>query len=122
MAHVALVCAAAGPGQRILAPLVAGLCVMRQSHPALYRKARRKDLTWEEARNFLQPAEGRGVDDEWALEWWEYATGGEMSQEKVGRHAEVLAQYGVRDRKDLIPLMADYIDDLVQHRNTPEDQ
>ncbi len=119
MTHVALVCAAAGPRQLILAPLVAGLCVMRQTHPALYRKAREKDLTWEEARNFLQTAEGQGVQEEWALEWWEYATGGEMSQEKVDEYARNLRQYGVRDRKDPIPLMADYIDDLVQQGGLP---
>ncbi len=114
MTNVALVCATAGPRQLILAPLVAGLCVMRQSHPALYRKARGKDLTWEEARNFLPPAEGQGEHEEWALDWWAYATGGEMSQEKVGEKPQIIAQYNVYDRKDLIPLMADYIDDLVQ--------
>ncbi len=121
MTHVALVCAAAGHDHLIIASLVAGLCVMRQTHPALYKKVRGKDLTWEEARKFLQPAEGQGVQEEGALEWWKYATGGEMPQEILGEYARNLRQYGVLDRKDLIPFMADYIDDLVQ-QGGPEDQ
>ena len=121
MTHVALVCAATGPNQIIIPPLVAGLCVMRQVNPALYRKAGRKELTWEEARDFLQPTEGQGVQ-EWTSGWWKYATGEEVSDDEIGEHERVLIRYAFRDPKDLIPFMANYIDQLAQRRGPPEDQ
>lgn len=122
MTHVALVCAAAGPGHPIIPALVAGLCVMRQTDPVLYRKARGKELIWEDARKFLQPATGEGVQDEWALGWWEYATRRDMSQEELNQYAASRVQLFVGDRDDLIPLMASYIDDLEQREVLPEDQ
>ena len=120
MSHVVLVCAAAGPLHPILPALVTGLCVMRQTDPVLYRKARGKELTWEEAHRFFQPAEGQGVQDEWVLEWWEYATGEGMPQEKLDKYGRSRVQSFPGDRRNLIPLMAEYIDDLVQREALPE--
>jgi dephospho-CoA kinase len=113
MTHIVLVAAAVG--QRvIIEPLVAGLCVMRQTHPALYGKARVQGLTWAEARKFLQPTEGQGVQDEWTLNWWKYCTGDDVPQEEVNDFQRFQAQYNLNDREKIIPLMAEYIDDLVQ--------
>ena len=122
MTHVALVCAAAGPHHPIIPPLVAGLCVMRQTHPALYRKARLKRLTWEEAHDFFQPTPGQGIRDVWTLGWWKYATGGEISDDELREYAQSLVMHNVDDRESLIPLMAGYIDDFEQQRDLPEDQ
>lgn len=121
MTHLALVSAATGPRYLIIPPLVAGLCVMRQTHAALYDKARAKRLTWEEARNFLQPTEGQGVQAEHTLGWWKYATGGEMSDGEMGRYTPTLARYNFFDRENLIPSMSEYIDDLEQEEVLPED-
>ncbi len=112
--HIVLVAAAAGLRRAIIPPLVAGLCVMRQTHPALYRKARGQGLTWAEAREFLQPTEGQGVQNEWTLGWWKYATGEELPQEEAQDYHRFQAQYRLHDRETIIPLMAKYIDDLGQ--------
>ena len=120
MTHVALVCAAARPGHLIMPPLVAGLCIMRQTQPELYRKARVKGLTWDEASYFLQPTEGSVLHEEWTREWWKFATGGELSEDKTREYEIILSRYNVRDRRSLIPLMADYIDDLWQQRDLPD--
>ncbi len=111
MTHIVLV--AATVGQRvIIEPLVAGLCVMRQTHPALYGKARMQGLTWAEARKFLQPTEGQGVQNEWTLALWKYATGEEDPQEEKDYFLRIQAQYHMYGREKIIPLMASYIDDL----------
>ncbi len=95
---------------------------MRLTHPVLYRKARGKELTWEDARKFLQPTEGQGVQEEWTLGWWKYATGEDMSDDELRDYAQGQVKYNVSDRESLIPLMANYIDDLEQQRDLPEDQ
>ena len=113
--HIALVSAAAGPRNAIVPPIVAGLCIMRQTHPPLYRKARKQGLTWSEARKFLQPTEGQGVQGEWALKWWEFSTGAEITPDEMQDFQHFQAKYHLSDREKIIPLMANYIDDLVQH-------
>lgn len=122
MTHLVLVAAAAGPRYGIIPPLVAGLCVMRQTHPALYRRARRQELTWAEARTFLQPIEGQGVQNEWTVGWWKHCTGEEIPQEEVQDYHRFQAQYHLQDREKIIPLMAEYIDELAQRWVVPGDQ
>ncbi len=122
MTHIVLVAAAAGPRRAIVPSLVAGLCVMRQSHPALYRKARGQGLTWAEARKFLQPTEGQGVQNEGTLRLWKYSTGEEFSQEEAQEFLYFQAQYRFYERERIIPLLAEYIDDLAQREALPEEQ
>ena len=112
MTHIVLVAAAAGLHSAIVEPLVVGLCVMRQTDPALYRKARVQGLTWAEVRKFLQPTEGQGVQNEWTLALWKYATGEEDPQEEKDYFLRIQAQYHMYGREKIIPLMASYIDDL----------
>lgn len=128
MTHVALVCAAIGPRHLVIPPLLAGLCVMRQTHPALYAKARAEGLNWREAKGFLQPPEQSidtepdlqrfGVNREWTLDWWKYATGGELPDEKVQRIGQSIAQYHIQNRFGLIPIFAGYIDELIQRQES----
>jgi hypothetical protein len=94
--------------------IVAGLCVMRHIHPELYDKARKQGLTWDEALTFLQPSKGVVVQDEWFLNWWKFAVGEEMSEDELDRFNRSLWNYSIRDRTSLIPLMANYIDELIQ--------
>jgi energy-coupling factor transporter ATP-binding protein EcfA2 len=116
MTNVALVCTAVGPRRLAVAPLIAGLCVMRQTHPDLYKMARRNELTWEKTREFLQPTKERGIQDDWALNWWKYVTaGGALTQDKVDNFGETLVKYNVNGPRDLIPLMAEYIEELAQN-------
>ncbi len=71
-------------------------------------------MTWAEARKFLQPTEGQGVQNEWTLGWWKFSTGEEIPQDEVQDYHRFQAQYHLNDREKIIPLMAEYIDDLVQ--------
>ena len=86
--------------------LVVGLCIMRQINPALYEKARKKALTWEEAQAWL----GESFD----LSWWRYALGAMSEKEERDysqEYAHKLPQQGAP--QNLIPLMTEHIDALV---------
>jgi energy-coupling factor transporter ATP-binding protein EcfA2 len=120
--HVALVCAAAGPGHLIVPPIVAGLCVMRQTHPELYAKARRMELSWHEANGFLSPPEGQGVQEEWTLNWWKFATGEELSDEWKRQFSQGLTRYHLHTPQNLMRFTAQFIDDLTQRGNHPEER
>lgn len=109
MSHIALISATRVP---IIAPVVAGLCIMRQTHPKLYYKARVQGLTWAEVRQFLQPAEGQGVQDEWSLNCWKISTGEEVSQNATEGFYRAHTQMRLLDREKMIPLIASYIDNL----------
>ena len=121
MTHIVLVAAAAGPRSAIIPPLVAGLCVMRQTNPAVYRKAREQGLTWEEAHEFLQPTEGQGVQNDRDLDWWKFCTGEEIAQEDAQDYHRYVARYHLGNREKIIPLMAEYIEELVQHEAPQEE-
>lgn len=114
MTHVALVRAAARPDRLLSPPMVAGLCVMRQTHPDLYSKAKVQGLTWEEVINFLRPPAAQVKPEEWTLDWWKYATGADLPEEKIRQIAQSVGRYHLDNPKDLIPFTADYIDELVQ--------
>lgn len=120
MTNIALVAAAVAPNNILIAPLVAGLCVMRQVNPELYDKARRGRLTWPEASAFLNPAPGTGIADDWSVDWWKFATGADMPDDKVQEHSRDLRRYNIHDRERLLPFMAEYIDQLMQNRGVPQ--
>lgn len=123
--HVALAGTAHGARMNLIPPLVAGLCVMRETHPALYKKARRKQLTWDEALNFLQPPGTKGVEDEYTLEWWKMATGGPQTVEMVNKLRMKMTYSQISDQMELLSDTAGHIDDLhdwVQRISRPDDR
>jgi energy-coupling factor transporter ATP-binding protein EcfA2 len=116
MSHISLLCAVTTTSHPVNPPIAAGLCVMRQTHPELYDKARRQNLTWNEVQRFLEPTAARGTLDEWSVGCWKYATGEDISEEDFEWYRQSIGLYfdKLGDRTKLIPLMANYIDELVQ--------
>lgn len=112
-----LICAAAGRRQFFIAPLVGGLCVMRHTHPELYSKAQRKELTWDEARGFLQPTQGRGEQNERVLDWWKYSTiGGALTEERSLELADAIGQNFYGESGDILPTMLRYLENFALRR------
>jgi energy-coupling factor transporter ATP-binding protein EcfA2 len=121
LTHVALVCAAAGENYLVIAPLVAGLCVMRQINPILYDQAKSKSLSWRDSHTFLTSAKtnfarnlARDERHNRVLHWWRFATGEDMGQDDVRSYNELLMRYDIDNRTDIIQWMTQYIDELAQ--------
>ena len=106
MTNLVLVHASVVPVVSFIPQLVVGLCIMRQINPALYEKARKKALTWEEAQAWL----GESFD----LSWWRYALGAMSEKEErdyFQKYVHKLPRQGAP--QNLIPLMTKHIDALV---------
>jgi dephospho-CoA kinase len=116
MSHVSLLCAVTTASRPVNPPIAAGLCVMRQTHPELYDKAQRQNLTWNEVQRFLKPAVAQGALDEWSVGCWKYATGEIISKEDFELYRGSIGTYfdKLGDRTKLIPFMANYLDELAQ--------
>lgn len=98
-----------------IAPLVAGLAVLKLKHPHLYRKAKRGHLRYTEIEKVF------GFDDipendydrrsiEWSAGLWKYATEQKPSDEIVREFGRGISQYHI-SRERVIPMFAnDMID------------
>lgn len=97
---VSLAAASAPANHLFVAPLVAGLSVMKSAAPDLYALARAGNLRHQEAIEFVA-----GDDDarEWGIDWWRFATRGGVTNEKhrLGMEREV-QRYNFRQPDDLI--------------------
>ncbi len=103
--NLVLVSASVGPRAVFIPELVVGLCVMRQLNPAMYEKARKKELTSPEVRDFL-----RGDKFDWP--WWSWTLGGN-SPDGEAETLRSLPEDLRRNPQDIIPRMAEHIDALV---------
>jgi hypothetical protein len=110
---VALFCAGIGNNRLVLAPLAAGLCVMRQKRPLLYAKARSGKLNTGEAINFLDPTIAgtpKLIEDSWTVSCWKFATGAEPDGEVAHDWSSALFQFNFGDPGELIPFTASQIE------------
>jgi hypothetical protein len=91
---------------------------MRQSHPHLYKKALRGELSWPEAHEFLTPTGRQEIDEkDWAQGFWRYATDAPMDAGELNKFEQGLFQYNVRSRNSLLPFTANYIEAFVNRRD-----
>ena len=95
----------ASRGKIQIAPLIAGLCVLKVLEPALYRRAKSGTLTLKEAKAALGPM------DEWEEDWWKFALIEEMTREEAQPFFQSLFRYNLRDRKSLVPFTANTLID-----------
>ena len=96
MTNVVLVAATMNKNQWFIPTVVAGLCVMRQTHPDLYALAQENELTWKEVKDFLNADDDEDDDDsnamiraglrpdsgwkDWQIDWWRYCVDPDASQ------------------------------------------
>ena len=106
-----------------LASIVGGLCVIRVVDDELYSRARRGQLSDEEAVAFMRlddarAWDGRGSSSEWHRAWWVFATAEDGSDKlkdaRVEAHARDLVRYNLERRRDIVPITCQYIDELHQ--------
>ena len=120
--NMALVFRATNQQYLRLASIVGGLCVMRIVDDELYAKARKGQLNDEDALAFMKVDdarvwERRETSSEWHRGWWVYATAEDgsarLEEEQFRAHAHDLVRYSI-DRRDIVPMACQYIDQLHQ--------
>ena len=129
LTNVVLAAAVANESRWFIPPVVAGLCIMRQTHPDLYERAQENNLTWEDVVNFLKIDGNRKMDvrrktvgghrdgniagREQALVWWRYLLDPKISQRDVDRYLGMPPQEGsFEDRRSLQRALTNFIDNL----------
>jgi hypothetical protein len=97
-----------------LHPIVSGLSIIKIIDPPLFQQALGGNITLEEVKKILAiekwPEDASGSS--WMLEWWTFC----LAKEKAD-HPELdwqgfyssLFRYSIRDRKDIVRLMASHI-------------
>jgi hypothetical protein len=126
VSNLALVAAAVGPRTFFVAPLVVGLCLMRQLRPQLYSRAKAGSLSWLDAREFLYKISSNAAPDamgslqtmrlprsDWVVNWWRYATLDKMTDGQLQEHERGLWDFDI-DRERVLPTLAGYVDELFQ--------
>ena len=120
--NMALVFRATNQEYPRLASIVGGLCVMRIVDDELYAKARKGQLSDEDALAFMRVDdarvwEGRETSSEWHRGWWVFATAedgsGRLQEEQSKGYAHELVRYGL-ERRNIVPMACHYIDELHQ--------
>lgn len=117
LTNIVLVAASVNKFKWFEPSLVAGLCIMRQTHPGLYERAQENSLTWEEVVSFLKIVDdrndkniiGRGP----VLNWWRYLADPKMSQRELDKYFGMLMQdNSFNSRRSLQRTLTSYIDNL----------
>jgi hypothetical protein len=103
-----------------IAPLVAGLAVLKLQHPRLYKRAKQGKLTYLEVEKVFGFAESpsdvsKKHSIEWSAGFWRFATDSNPPQELIHTHGAGLAQYGI-SRERLVPWFANSIVDQFKPR------
>lgn len=99
-----------------LDPIITGLCVLKITDTELFRRARAGTLKLDEVTAALAISNwptDRSSRGEWASDWWTYCLAEkeeDYPQFDWRGFGQGLSRYGIRDRKNIVRLMADYID------------
>jgi hypothetical protein len=98
--------------------VLAGLCVMKIVAPALYVKAKRGRLDYNDVTAFFALEAKSGSQDEYRKEWfhkvWRYLCDPTPPQQIAREISEYLSRYFFRDRKNIIPFVANSVIDRMQ--------
>lgn len=111
------------PNTLSIAPLIAGLAIMKLRHPDLYLKAKRGNLQYEEVSVVLglnlpgsDPSGLRRI--EWTREWWRYAIDPQAPDELVAEFGKSLVRYHFGNRFRIVPFFAnEIIDRFISRRS-----
>ena len=123
--NTVLASASVNENQFFVPQVVAGLCVMRQTHPDLYEHARENRLPWEEVKEFLQIDAGRNDTNtnerEKIGEWWQYFVDPNLPAKIIQDYSRPLMHYSMffhgrytlpEDRLVVLYIFTDLIDSL----------
>lgn len=95
-------------------PILGGLCVLKAIEPELFQKAKSGNLTFEEtldAFGFSRWPEGHSK--EWSQKWWKFALADKIEENEMPSF-DSLARFGIDDRRDVVPTVANGIVDRMQ--------
>ena len=122
LTNVVLAAAVANESRWFIPPVVAGLCIMRQTHPILYERAQENSLTWEDIVSFLnieshkinrRHGDKNMIGREQAFVWWRYLVDPKMSQRDIDRYLGRFPQESsFNDRRSIQRTLTNLIDNL----------
>ena len=121
MLNASLVFRATTQSHLRIAPIIAGLCVMKIVNNELYLKARAGTLDMDSALAFMRFEDarawaGRSASREWNEHWWVIATADDDSarlKEDWVKSMDVgFFRFNVHDRRDVVIISCQYIDGL----------
>ena len=120
MTNVALASGCTGPNHYIIAPILAGLCVMRLKRPELYQRAQVGTLEWQEAYTFLTGSsdvdsskpDSTIINVDWSIGYWAYCLGADLAPELKDDHRQSTHPHYRTRPAELVGLMCGYIDDF----------
>ncbi|WP_417845903.1 KAP family P-loop NTPase fold protein [Thalassospira povalilytica] len=104
-AHLLVNTRSLAKNQLKLAPLIAGLCILRHLRPELFDDALEGKLMWKEVSEFFQFEQwAKSRSYEWFANWWRYLTDPELeSDNKVAEDMRrSISQYNIRDSRELL--------------------
>ena len=125
--NVVLVAATIRKNQWFVPTVIAGLCIMRQTHPNLYALAQENELSWEEVKNFLDveddgddnnsDAMGWGIRSDlvwkdWQIDWWRYCVDDEAPQRILDNCSRWFTQNRMHGRPLSLDMLTNLIDNL----------
>lgn len=88
------------------APIVAGLAIIKITHPDLYKKAKTGKLKFADVESIFGLEKGS-----WEEEWWRYAADVDFPQGKVTEFTRGMTRWNFRNRQEIIPFTANVVID-----------
>jgi hypothetical protein len=96
-------------------PLIAGLCVLRITHPDLFVKAKLGTLKLDEVREALNLGSPEPEADQWsryvALGFWRYGLGEEIPDDELRQFRSAIGGGLFHSRDQIVPFVANGIVD-----------
>lgn len=114
-----VVCLASLPQNWLaIAPLLAGLAILKTTEPSLYVAAKTGELQYEQIRELFDFKPSSDTDDgerdSWAASWWRYACDVNARPELLSEYAGYLARYNVHNREELLPVLVNKVLELFE--------
>jgi hypothetical protein len=112
---IALASSVANNGGLFIAPLVAGLAVLKLQHPSLYRRAKKGTLRYAEIEDIFgfsdrSTEENQQHKIEWSAGFWRFATDPDIPLEIRAEYDSALWKYNLTPER-LLPVLANDIID-----------
>ncbi|MCB1509819.1 MAG: hypothetical protein KDJ36_02860, partial [Hyphomicrobiaceae bacterium] len=111
---IVAVCLATLPqGRLAIAPLLAGLAVLKVEQPDLYVVAKTGNLKYDQVQEFFGFSKRAGEESilgpDWAGSWWRFACDRNAPELVVNQFSSDLRRFGVLEREKLLPILVDRV-------------
>ncbi len=111
----ALSIAVSSDRQLRIAPILAGLCIIKIVNPSIYDRARSGDLRYDDVRVILGfHVAATDNAEQWWSEWWRFCTDPENSPENKNKYQSAIWDYNLSHEREIVPLIVKSIIDRLR--------